>query len=41
MEYAKSIQDKQYPYLFPHLIDGANGRGKMQDGSFLHICEKI
>jgi integrase len=28
LEYAKSIQDKQYPYLFPHLIDGANGRGK-------------
>lgn len=28
LEYAQSIQDKSFPYLFPYLVDGANGRGK-------------
>lgn len=28
LEYAKKIQDKGHSYLFPYLVDGANGRGK-------------
>lgn len=28
LDYAKSIQDKSFSYLFPYLVDGANGRGK-------------
>jgi integrase len=40
LEYAKSIKNQGFAFLFPHLVDSANGKGK-KVGSFLPICVKI
>jgi integrase len=41
MEYAKHVQGMGVEYLFPYLVDGANGRGKNAGRQFANWLEKL
>ncbi len=41
MEYAKHVQSMGVEFLFPYLVDGANGRGKNAGRQFANWLEKL
>lgn len=40
MEYAQHVKGMGYKFLFPHLVDGANGRGKNAGLQFSKLLDK-